>query len=60
MNTLLNNCKQNITSLSLLVGTTVVGQVMVLYTADWTNTVFSYILLTVNLFPHPTLIEQGL
>ena len=31
---------------------------MVLYSPDWTNTGFSFILLTVNLFRHPTLIEH--
>ena len=30
------------------------------YPPDWTNTGFSFILLTVNLFRHSTLIEQGL
>ena len=29
------------------------------YSPDWTNTGFSFILLTVNLFRHSTLIEQG-
>ena len=40
----------------------VVSRVTVLYSPDWTNKGFSFILLTVNLFPHghPTLIEQGL
>ena len=33
---------------------------MVLYSPDWTNTGFSFILLTVNLFRHSTLTEQGL
>ena len=33
---------------------------MVLYSLDWTNIGFSFILLTVNLFRHPTLIEHGL
>ena len=33
---------------------------MVLYSLDWTNTGFSFIILTINLFRHPTLIEQGL
>ena len=33
---------------------------MVLYSSDWTNTGFSFILLTVNLFRHSTLTEQGL
>ena len=33
---------------------------MVLYTPDWTNVGFLFILLTVNLFCHPTFIEQGL
>ena len=35
-----------------------VGQVMVIYSCDWTKTGFSFILLTVNLFRHPTLIER--
>ena len=38
----------------------VVGQVMVLYSPDWTNTGFSFILLNVNLFRHSTLTEQRL
>ena len=33
---------------------------MVIYSPDWTNTGFSFILLTVNLFRHSTLTEQGL
>ena len=33
--------------------------VMVLYSPDLTNIGFSFILLTVNLFHHPTLIEHG-
>ena len=33
---------------------------MVLYSPDWTNIGFSFILLTVNLFRHPTLVEHGL
>ena len=33
---------------------------MVLHSPDWTNIGFSFILLTVNLFCHPTLIEQRL
>ena len=33
---------------------------MVLYSPDWTNIGFSFILLTVILFRHPTLIEHGL
>ena len=33
---------------------------MVLYSPDWTNTGFSFILLTVNLFRHCTLTELGL
>ena len=33
---------------------------MVFYSPDWTNTGFSFILLTVNLFRHSTLTEQGL
>ena len=33
---------------------------MVLYLTDWTNTGFSFILLTVNLFRHSTLTELGL
>ena len=33
---------------------------MVLYSSDWTKTDFSFILLTVNLFRHPTFIVQGL
>ena len=33
---------------------------MVLYSPDWTNTGFSFILLTINLFRHSTLTEQGL
>ena len=36
----------------------VAGQVMVLYLLR--NTGFSFIILTVNLFRHPSLIEQGL
>ena len=35
-----------------------VGHVMVLYSPDWTNLGFSFILLTVNLFRHSTLIEH--
>ena len=31
-----------------------------LYSPEWTNTGVSFILLTVNLFRHSTLIEQGL
>ena len=38
----------------------VVGHVMVLYSPDWTNIGVSFILLTVNLFCHPTLIEHEL
>ena len=38
----------------------VVGQVMALYSPDWIKTGFAFIFLTVNLFRHPTLIEQGL
>ena len=38
----------------------VVGHVMVLYSPDWTNIGFSFILLTVNQFRHPTLIQHGL
>ena len=37
-----------------------VGHVMVLYSPDWTNIGFSFILLTVNPFCHSTLIEYGL
>ena len=33
---------------------------MELNSPDWTNIGFSFILLTVNLFRHPTLIEHGL
>ena len=33
---------------------------MVLYSPDWTNTGFSFILLTVNPFRHSTLTEHGL
>ena len=33
--------------------------VMVLYSPDWTNIGVSFILLTVNPFRHPTLIEHG-
>ena len=34
---------------------------MVLYSPDWTNIIgFYFILLTVNLFRHSTLIEHGL
>ena len=33
---------------------------MVIHSPDWTNTGFSFILLTVNLFCHSSLIEQGL
>ena len=33
---------------------------MVLYSPDWTDKGFSFILLAVNLFRHPTLIVQGL
>ena len=33
---------------------------MVLYSPDWTNIGFSFILLTVNPFRHLTLIEHGL
>ena len=33
---------------------------MVLYSPDWTNTGFSFMLLTANLFRHSTLTEQGL
>ena len=33
---------------------------MVLYSPDWTNSGVSFILLAVNLFRHPTLIEHGL
>ena len=35
-----------------------VGHVMVLYSPDWTNIGFSFILLIVNLFRHPTLIQH--
>ena len=38
----------------------VVGHVMVLYSPDWTNIGFSFVLLTVTLFRHPALIEHGL
>ena len=38
----------------------VVGHIMVVYSLDWTNIGFSFILLTVNLFRHPILIEHGL
>ena len=38
----------------------VVGHVMVLYSPNWTNIGFSFILLTINLFRHHTLIEHGL
>ena len=31
-----------------------IGHVMVLYSPDWTNIGFSFILPTVNLFRHPT------
>ena len=34
--------------------------VMVLYSPDWTNIGFSFILLTVYLFRHPTLMENAL
>ena len=40
--------------------TYVVGLVIVLNSPDWTNIGFSFILLTVNLFRHPSLIEHGL
>ena len=43
-----------------LVKFAVVGHVMVLYSPDWTNIGLSFILLTVSLFRHPTLIEHGL
>ena len=33
---------------------------MVLYSPDWTNIGVSFILLTVDLLRHPTLIEHGL
>ena len=33
---------------------------MVLYSPDWTGAGFSFILLTVNLFCHSMLIDQGL
>ena len=33
---------------------------MVLFSPDWTNIGFFFILLTVNLFRHSTLIEHGL
>ena len=33
---------------------------MVIYSPDWTNIWFSFILLSVNLFRHPTLMEHGL
>ena len=33
---------------------------MVLYSPDWINTGVSFILITVNLFRHSTLTEQGL
>ena len=48
------------TSLSLFAGRTVVGQVRVLYSPDWTHTGFSFIILTVNLFCHPTVIQHRL
>ena len=32
---------------------------MVLYSPDWTNIWLSFILLTVNMYSHPTLIEHG-
>ena len=35
----------------------VVGQAIVLYSPDWTNIGFSFIVLTVNLFRHPILIN---
>ena len=38
----------------------IAGHVMVLYSHDWTNMGFYYILLTVNLYRHSTLIEHGL
>ena len=38
----------------------VVGHVMALYLPDWTNIGFSFMLLTVNLFRHPTHIEHGI
>ena len=37
----------------------VVGHVLVLYSPDWTNIGFSFILLTVNLFRHRTLIGRN-
>ena len=46
--------------LPTFVNLSIVGHVMVLYSPDWTNIRFSFILLTVNLFRHPTLIEHGL
>ena len=33
---------------------------MILYSPDWTNIGFSFMLLTVNLFRHSTLTEHGL
>ena len=33
---------------------------MVLYSPDWAHIGFSFILLTVNMFRHPTLIGHGL
>ena len=36
------------------------GQILVLYSPDCTNTGFSFILLYVNLFCHPTVIKQGI
>ena len=36
------------------------SRVMVLYSLDWTSIGFLFILLTVNLFRHLTLIEHGL
>ena len=41
-------------------GSPTIGHVMVLYSPGWTNIGFSFILLTVNLFRHLTLIERGL
>ena len=38
----------------------VVGHIMELYSPHWTNIEFSFILLIVNLFRHPTCIEHRL
>ena len=40
-------------------GSPTIGHVMVLYSPGWTNIGFSFILLTVNLFRHLSLIERG-